>query len=119
MIPHPTALEAAGIPARTARRWHAERRIPEPWRRWLDLTLHGELGEAFPGWRGWKLTEAALWSPDGWSFSRGELVALPFEYQRVAALEAELRRVAALAPGAGAGRVGADGSTAFSFPLGR
>lgn len=95
MIPHPLALVAAGIPERTARRWVAARRIPEPWRRWFAVALQGDLGTAWPDWRGWKMDAGALYSPEGWQFSRGELCALPFEYQRAAALADELRRVQA------------------------
>jgi len=93
MIPHPLALAAQGIPERTARRWQAAGRMPEPWRRYLAVALHGDLGTAWPDWSGWKLDAGALYSPDGWRFTRGELCALPFEYQRAAALAEELRAV--------------------------
>ncbi len=54
-------------------------------------TFNRDLGDIAPGWRGWKLWNGLLWSPEGDAFAAGEVRAIPLRAQLVAELE---RRVA-------------------------
>jgi hypothetical protein len=78
-----------GCGASTAKRWKANpASIPEPARRLLALTLHGDLGALDARWRGWRIANGQLLSPDGNTFRPGEVQAIPFkevllkDYQR-------------------------------------
>jgi hypothetical protein len=47
----------------------------------------------YPGWEGWLLRDGLLYPPghSGTGFASTEVAALPFQYQRLAAFEADLR----------------------------
>lgn len=81
----------AGVSLRTARRWRATGHIPRPARVLIAVKLGWlELGVLSPAWSGWYLRRGELVSPDGWTFSAGELLALPFRYQQLRHAEREL-----------------------------
>lgn len=82
-----TLARFAGVSERTARRWRRDG-IPARYVALAEL-LAGELGAVAPAWSGWTLDRRGLTSPEGWTFTPGELRAVPIQYQRVAALERE------------------------------
>lgn len=94
-----TLAAFAGVSERTARRWRRDG-IPPRFAA-LARLLAGELDAVAPAWSGWTLDRRGLVSPEGWTFTPGELRAVPIQYQRVAALERERlalrRRLDALA----------------------
>lgn len=85
--------QLAGVSVRTARRWRSSGRMPRAARILIALRLGWlELGALCPAWRGWRLAGGAIVSPEGWTFTPGELLALPIRYQQ---LRLEERQVAA------------------------
>lgn len=82
------------VSERTARRWAAEG-IPPQWQRLADIVLQGDLAAIHRPWLGWKIDAEAIYSPDGWRFSRGELTAIPWEYQRLRALSGDVVKLRA------------------------
>jgi phosphoglycolate phosphatase-like HAD superfamily hydrolase len=83
---------AAGVTERTARRWKARGRIPEPYATAAGLRLHADLGAASPAWRGWRLCKDEIQSPEGLRFKPAELRALPLQIAALAAYQSERRR---------------------------
>ena len=75
----------------TYRRWRTDR-TPNPAALRLLSIRAGFL--PYPGWEGWILRDGLLHPPghSGVGFGSGEVAALPWQYQRLAALESELRR---------------------------
>lgn len=83
--------ERTGVSLATARRWKRARRIPAAIARFIQVAIFGELGVISRAWRGWSLRDGALVSPEGWTFSPGEILSLPFLRQQLAAYQAEQR----------------------------
>lgn len=75
----------------TFRRWVRDR-SPNPTALRLLSMRAGFL--PYPGWEGWLLRDGLLYPPgySGTGFASGEVAALPFQYQRLAALEVAVSR---------------------------
>lgn len=86
--------DAAGVSLRTATRWKA-RGVPRSMERAIALVVHGDLGELAPAWAGWKLWDGRLWSPEGSSFSAGEVRAIPYRAEQLRAMQREIAALAA------------------------
>jgi hypothetical protein len=84
-------VRLTGVHAATARRWRAGAGIPEPCRRLLAMSANRLAG--CPGWRGWSLVGEELCSPENWTYTAGEVLALTFLRAHVATIQAELRIV--------------------------
>ena len=73
-----TMAALAGVDISTARRWRRGAAIPEPARRLLALLTERDLGPLSRAWRGWRITrEGLLVSDEQWTFTPGEVRALP------------------------------------------
>lgn len=84
----PAAVAAAlGVSLRTARRFKAAGKLPFPYALMWELLGAGNLGAAFPEWRGWIVRAGQLVSPEGWTFSAGEVRAMPLRYAQLRELE--------------------------------
>jgi hypothetical protein len=66
-------------------------RIPARYRALASLQLNGDLGEVAPAWRGWKLWNGLLWSPEGDSFAVPEVRAIPYRRQMLQELQRQLK----------------------------
>lgn len=88
--------ELTGAHITTARRWKRQARPPAWLERLVCLALEGELGEISPAWRGWRVDQDKLISPEGWSFRAGEIRSLPFLHSQIASYQA-LQRIPAQA----------------------
>jgi hypothetical protein len=67
----------------TARRWKRRRRLPRWLQRVVSLCVFGDLGQIHKAWRGWKLKDTTLVSPEGWEFTFGEIRAIPFMHAQI------------------------------------
>lgn len=82
-IPYPSACppayiaEVLGVPVRTARYWRAQGRMPESFGRLLQIAHDPDLGFLDERWRGYKLRDGELQTPEGRSISIGDINALP------------------------------------------
>lgn len=82
--------QVAGVSLRTAMRWKRTG-VPRSMERAVMLGVFGDLGELAGEWEGWKLWNGRLWSPEGDAFSPGQVRAIPYQRDRVRALEGALR----------------------------
>lgn len=77
-----------GVDVATARRWKAgTSRIPLT----AAAILVGDLGVFSAEWRGWRAQAENLVSPDGWTVSRNNALAVPLLHQQIQALRKEVR----------------------------
>ena len=83
---------ATGMHRTTVSRWRRRRSFPPIVRRLARLELDGELGAIHAAWTGWRLDRKAgeLVTPDGWTFTPGEIRAYPLRLQEARALRREL-----------------------------
>lgn len=73
----------------TARRWKSGKsRIPPSARK----LLAGDLSAFDPDWRGWVMRDGKLTSPEGWTYSPGEVLSLMLLRAQIAHLESLRRR---------------------------
>lgn len=76
-------VRLTGVHLTTAKRWKRSRRI----RRWLALLVQicveGELEPIARPWRGWRIRGEHLISPEGWTFTFGEIRSIPFLHAQV------------------------------------
>jgi hypothetical protein len=88
--------ELAGVTLSTARRWRQRKALPEPVRRLLEVTALGRLD--ILGWKGWRIIDGELLSPEGWAFGPGEVMSLRLLRMQVRELERERRAWIATTP---------------------
>jgi hypothetical protein len=71
-IPVKEIARICGVDITTARRW--KRGAICPPQSALSV-LSGDLGFLDPAWRGWKLRQGCLWSPEGWEIRMSDVLA--------------------------------------------
>jgi len=76
-----------GVHITTARRWKRTGNMPLSYRVLVAFLVDGDLGVLSPAWKGWTLRAGEIVTPEGWTFTPGELTAVPIRYQQLAALE--------------------------------
>lgn len=84
---------ATGVHQDTARRYKRTGKMPRAIAELLTLRLEGELELLDPAWRGFRLVRGELWTPANWPIAPGEILALPFRYQQIAARERRAREI--------------------------
>lgn len=91
------ACAVTGLHRTTVTRMRRDGRLRPELLRLAALELDGMLSLIHSAWEGWKLDRASgeLVAPGGWSFSPGELLAVPLRYQQLRALEADVQRLRA------------------------
>ena len=82
------AAVVLAVTLRTLKKWETDGG-PVHVLRFFQL-MSGE-GLPFEGWQGWLIRDGGLWSPANQFFSLSEVLALPLQYQRIAALEGAAR----------------------------
>lgn len=107
-------VSLTGTHRTTATRWKHGNPLPEPVRRLLAIVAHGELDQL--GFRRWRIVAGHLYSPEGWEYSPGEILALTLLRQQLASLQAKDRAFKAMTaqpePGHDVGQFGAGRSRA-------
>jgi hypothetical protein len=79
-----------GMHIETAKRWKRHGRIPEPQRTIVRLRTRGDLGEITGSWKGFRLADGDLWTPEGARISTGEVRAIPYRREHLRELERKL-----------------------------
>ena len=74
----------------TVRRWRRGAICPP---RAVVLLLSADIGVFDPEWRGWKARGGQLVSPEGWSITVGEVLAVPLMRAQIAAYQGENRKL--------------------------
>lgn len=89
--------ELAGVNRTTASRWKLNRsRTPPAVLRLVALRVWGDVAEIFgAGWRGWRIGRDGLLYGPAWrrGFTAGEILAMPYLYGRISALEHQVREL--------------------------
>jgi hypothetical protein len=89
-IPAQVIAERCRVDIATARRWKSGRsRIPSA----AAALLLGELGMFSPAWRGWRIVDEEIVSPDGWRISRNDALAVPLLHAQLSALRSEVAQL--------------------------
>jgi hypothetical protein len=88
--------QLTGAHITTARRWKRLPILPIWLARFVRVLVDGELAEIHRDWRGWRVVAGELIAPEGWTFTPGEIRALPFMRQQLAQYQA-LQRIPAQA----------------------
>lgn len=88
-IPLARLIELTGVHPDTARRWKREQYIPRPWDLIVQLRMQAPLGELAQPWDGWHLRKDLIISPEGWSFTPGQVRAIPLRDQLIRELQRE------------------------------
>ncbi len=75
-IPIKELVRLCGVDITTARRWHRGSNLPPPYVLiYLNAKLLGDLSFLDPAWRGWRLKDGYLWSPESWRISMYDVLA--------------------------------------------
>jgi hypothetical protein len=74
----------------TARRWKSGARCPPES---AVLLIQGDLRAFDPAWSGWRILKGKLISREGWEFSVGDVLAIPFLHGQVRVYQGELRKM--------------------------
>jgi hypothetical protein len=90
-IPAERIAAVACVHISTARRWRRTGKAPRWARKLLAIALEGELGQFAQSWDGWNLRGKHLVSPEGWTFSFGEIRSIPLLHSQIATLKARER----------------------------
>ena len=91
----PDLSERTGVHRTTVQRWLKTRKIPEAMYQLLDLLLNGSIARIHGAWSDWKIEASSgdLITASGWRITAGEILAIPFRYHYIAALEADVREL--------------------------
>lgn len=89
-IPIKEIARICSVDITTARRW--KRGAICPPQSALAL-LAGDLGFFDPAWRGWRLSQGFLWSPEKWRISMSDVLASRLHEAQLAAWRSEVRRM--------------------------
>jgi transcriptional regulator with XRE-family HTH domain len=82
--------ELCGVDITTARRWKSgTSRIPAT----AAAILLGDLGAFSKAWRGWRVVGDDIISPDQWTISRNDALAVPLLLAQVQALRGRIREL--------------------------
>jgi transcriptional regulator with XRE-family HTH domain len=72
----------------TARRWERGARCPPAT---SIMILAEDLGCFDPAWKGWRIRDGQLLSPEGWAASPGEILALPLMRAQITSYQRDQR----------------------------
>lgn len=86
-IPIKELSRLCGVTERTARRWKDGTRCPPES---ALRILRRDLGLFSEKWRGWTVNDGDLVSPEGWTISRNDALAVPLMHGQISALRSEL-----------------------------
>ena len=91
----PDICELTGAHRTTVARWITSKRFPVAVARLLDLIYNGNLAVIHADWNGFRVNPRTgeLDTPLKRSSTAGEILAIPYRYQLIANLQAELRQV--------------------------
>lgn len=76
----------------TARRWKRTGIVPGANGQLIYLKLNGDLGILSPSWRGWRINNNNLWTPEGDNYSSGDIHAIRLLHQLISELQRQLRK---------------------------
>jgi len=92
-IPAEVIARLCRVDVATARRWkRGATRIPEA----AKMILTGDLGAFDPAFRGWKMRDGKLISPEGWEATAGDVLSIPLLRAQISAYQAKQRMTEAI-----------------------
>ena len=91
----PELSERTGVHRTTVQRWLKTKKMPKAMYQLLDLLLNGSIARIHGAWSGWKIEASSgdLITASGWRITAGEILAMPFRYHYIAALEGDVREL--------------------------
>lgn len=96
-IPIKDLVRYCHVDVTTARRWHRGSNLPPGYvLEYLNAKLLGDLGFLDPSWRGWKLREGFLYSPESWRISMYDVLACRLHEAQLAAWRLEVSKLKVL-----------------------
>lgn len=75
-----------GVSLKTAQRWKRGQAVPPPT---AIMVLSRDLGAFDPAWSGWRLSNGALYSPEGWRATPGDVLSIQLTQAQLAAYRHE------------------------------
>lgn len=78
------------VSLKTAQRWKSGQTVPP---KSALMILQRDLGCLDSHWGGWQLRGGKLYSPEGWEFSPGDILATQLERRALESARAEVRRL--------------------------
>lgn len=87
-------VELCGVDVTTARRWKRGAICPPKYvLEYLHAKDQGDLGFIDPAWRGWRLRDGCLVSPEDWEMTMSDVLASRLHEAQLAAWRAEVRKI--------------------------
>ena len=83
----PLIAELTGVSLKTAQRWKHQGFAPPLAAKLLEIHLNRDLGELANPWRGFRLHQGLIWTPENGSVTPGELRSIPYRREQLRALE--------------------------------
>lgn len=87
-IPPEVIAKVCQVSNKTARRWKQEKFEPP---KTALMILAADLGAFDPAWRGWRVNNGVLISPDGWEITMTDVLSAPLLRAQLEAYKAENR----------------------------
>src|SRR5450755_559600 len=87
-IPAEEIARRCRVDVATARRWKRGVRCPP---RTALMILLEDLGCFDPAWKGWRIRDGQLISPEGWAATPGEILALPLMRAQIISYQRDQR----------------------------
>lgn len=82
--------QVTGVHLDTARRWKRAGKVPAHYAPLIALRIEGDLGLITDQWKGFRLAQGDLWTPEGTPVSPGEVRAIPYRRDQIRELERRL-----------------------------
>lgn len=84
--------EVTGTHKDTARRWKRAGLVPRHFADLVQLRIHGDLGVLSPAWKGFRLRNDHIWTPEDQPVKFGELRAIPYNRELIRELQHQLEQ---------------------------
>jgi hypothetical protein len=84
--------ELSGVSIKTARRWKKNGHVPALAKRLIEITSSADLGHLEKAWKGFRIADGLLWTPERQKVSPGDIRAIQYRAEQLREYELELRR---------------------------
>jgi transcriptional regulator with XRE-family HTH domain len=84
--------ELTGVSVRTATRWKNKNELPPTAEILLAMKLTADLGVHAKAWRGFRIADGLLWTPENQKVGPHDIRAIPYRRHQIREYELELAR---------------------------